>query len=29
MTLEGLANISQIVGEWLGRRDRDSEHLSS
>ncbi len=28
MTLEGLANISQIVGEWLGRRDRDSEHLS-
>ena len=26
MTLEGLANISQIVGEWLGRRDR--EHLT-
>jgi predicted glycosyltransferase len=26
MTLEGLSNISQIVGEWLGRRD--SEHLS-
>ena len=26
MTLEGLANISQIVGEWLGRRER--EHLS-
>ncbi len=26
MTLEGLPNISQIVGEWLGRRE--SEHLS-
>ncbi|MCW0000927.1 glycosyltransferase family protein [Pararhizobium sp. YC-54] len=26
MTLEGLANISQIVGEWLGRRDH--EHLT-
>ena len=23
MTLEGLANISQIVGEWLGRRDSE------
>ncbi|KQY15178.1 glycosyltransferase family protein [Rhizobium sp. Root482] len=26
MTLEGLANISQIVGEWLGRRE--GEHLA-
>lgn len=26
LTLEGLANISQIVGEWLGRRDH--EHLT-
>ncbi len=26
MTLEGLANISQIVGEWLGRREH--EHLT-
>ncbi|CAN7274242.1 glycosyltransferase family protein [Pararhizobium sp. LjRoot235] len=27
MTLEGLANISQIVGEWLGRREH--EHLTA
>ncbi|HTO31593.1 MAG TPA: glycosyltransferase family protein [Pararhizobium sp.] len=26
LTLEGLANISQIVGEWLGRREQ--EHLT-
>ena len=26
MTLEGLVNISQTVGEWLGRRDH--EHLT-